>query len=124
MGAHDYHRPGKPECAWDDPDARQALVSELVGDALAVLAAVTDLELGDEQAEALALLALVAHQDVEAGDRPGTWRIVRRVAKDRVISTVDPQARHAHKTSARRRDGYKPWPPGSEPAVRSWSTRS
>jgi hypothetical protein len=24
-----------------------------------------------------------------------------------VISTVDPQARHAHKTSAHRRDGYK-----------------
>ena len=46
MGAHDYDRPGKPECAWDDPDARQALVSELVGDALAVLAAVTDLEFG------------------------------------------------------------------------------
>jgi hypothetical protein len=31
----------------------------------------------------------------------------RRVAPDRVISTVDPQARHARKTSAQRRDGYK-----------------
>jgi len=34
-------------------------------------------------------------------------RIARRVAKDRVISTVDPQARHGHKTSARGFDGYK-----------------
>jgi hypothetical protein len=107
LTAHDYDRPGKPVCAWDDPQATQALVSGLVTDALAVLAAVADLELGDEQAQAVALLALVAGQDVEPGDRPGTWRIARRVAKDRVISTVDPQARHARKTSAQRRDGYK-----------------
>jgi hypothetical protein len=55
----------------------------------------------------VALLALVAGQDVEPGERPGSWRIARKVAKDRVISTVDPQARHARKTSAQRRDGYK-----------------
>jgi hypothetical protein len=35
--AHDYDRPGKPVCVWDDPQARQALVSGLVNDALAVL---------------------------------------------------------------------------------------
>ena len=29
------------------------------------------------------------------------------VAKDRVISTVDPEARHGHKTAARGFDGYK-----------------
>jgi IS5 family transposase len=107
MTAHDYARPGKPECAWDDPQATQALVSGLVNDALAVLAAVADLELDGEQAEAVALLALVAGQDVEPGDRPGSWRIARRVAPDRVISTVDPQARHTRKTSAHKRDGYK-----------------
>jgi IS5 family transposase len=107
LGAHDYDRAGKPVCAWDDPQATQALVSGLVNDALAVLAAVGDLGLDDEQAEAVALLALVAGQDVEAGQRPGSWRIARRVAKDRVISTIDPQARHAHKTATAKRDGYK-----------------
>jgi Transposase DDE domain/Transposase domain (DUF772) len=107
LAAHDYDRVGKPECAWDDPQATQALVSGLVTDALAVLAAIADLELDDEQVEAVALVALVAGQDVEPGDRPGSWRVARRVAKDRVISTVDPQARHARKTSAHRRDGYK-----------------
>jgi hypothetical protein len=35
------------------------------------------------------------------------FRIARRVARDRVISTVDPDARHGHKTSARGFDGYK-----------------
>jgi hypothetical protein len=107
LGAHDHDRPGKPDCAWDDPQAKQALVSGLVNDALAVLAAVAEADLDDEQAEAVALLALVAGQDVEPGERPGSWRIARKVAKDRVISTVDPQARHARKTSAQRRDGYK-----------------
>jgi hypothetical protein len=113
LAAHDDDQAGKPECAWDDPQATQALVSGLVNDALAVLAAVADGNLGDEQAEAVALLALVAGQDVEPGDRPGSWRLARRVARDRVISTVDPQARHAHKTSAHRRDGYQATSPPS-----------
>src|SRR5215207_3125923 len=60
VAAHDYDRPGKPECAWDDPQATQALVSGLVGDALRVLAAAAEVEWDDEQAEAVALLALVA----------------------------------------------------------------
>jgi len=107
LAAHDYEQPGKPVCAWDDLQATQALVSGLVNDAVAVLEAVADLELGVEQAEAVALLALVAGQDVEPGERPGSWRVARRVAKDRVISTVDLQARHTRKTSAARRDGYK-----------------
>jgi Transposase DDE domain/Transposase domain (DUF772) len=107
LGAHDYERLGKPECAWDDAQAKRAPVSGLVNDALAVLAAVAEVGLDDEQAEAVALLALVAGQDVEPAERPGSWRIARRVAKDRVISTVDPEARHARKTSAHKRDGYK-----------------
>ena len=107
VDAHDYDQPGKPVCAWDDPQAKQALVTGLVNDALAVLAAIEGVELGGEQAEAVALLALVAGQDVEAGERPGAFRIARKVAKDRVLSTVDPQARHTRKTSAHKRDGYK-----------------
>jgi hypothetical protein len=79
-------------CAWDDPQATQALVSGLVNDALAVLDAVADVELNAEQDEAVALLALVAGRDVEPGERPGSWWVARRVARDRVISTVDPQA--------------------------------
>ena len=35
------------------------------------------------------------------------FKVARRVAKDQVISTVDPQARHGHKSSARGFDGYK-----------------
>jgi hypothetical protein len=71
VAAHDYDRPGRPMCAWDDPQAKQALITELVNDTLAVLAAVEGVQLAAEQAEAVALLALVAGHDVEAGERPG-----------------------------------------------------
>jgi IS5 family transposase len=113
---HDYSRPGKPDIAWDDPAARDVLVSALVNDALAVLAGIEQLYpdgkgLEVKQAEAVALLALVAGQDVEPAEgsdgTDGRWRIARRVAPDRVISTVDPDTRHAHKTRERRQDGYK-----------------
>jgi hypothetical protein len=99
--------PASPTVPGTIPQATQALVSGLVNDALAVLGAVAEVELDATQGEAVALLALVAGQDVEPGQRPGSWRIARQVAKDRVISTIDPQARHAHKTSTQRRDGYK-----------------
>lgn len=112
---HDYARPGKPAIAWDDEAARAALVDGLVRDARAVLAAVAA---GDPPAEgapadAVGLLALVAGQDVEHvpdpddPGGPGRWRIARAVAADRVVSTVDPDARHAHKTVQRRTDGFK-----------------
>lgn len=107
--AHDYDDPGKPTIAWNDQAARQALVDALVRDALAVLEAVG--EQGDPKAaDAVALLALIAGQDVELvdeGSDPPRWRIAQRVAPDRVISVIDPEARHAHKTVHRRQDGFK-----------------
>ena len=54
--AQDYCRPGKPQIDWDDPQAKDALVSALVSDANALLAVLKDREL-DEQAAAAALLA-------------------------------------------------------------------
>jgi hypothetical protein len=59
----------------------------------------------------VALLALVAGQDVEPAEgsdgTDGRWRIARKVAEDRVISTVDPDARHTRKSPENRRDGYR-----------------
>ncbi|HEX8758370.1 MAG TPA: IS1182 family transposase, partial [Pseudonocardiaceae bacterium] len=109
--AHDYDDPGKPAIAWDDNQAREALVSALVGDATSIVCALTEAKLDERAAQALALLALVAGQDVEPAEgsdgTDGRWRIARKVAGDRVISTVDPQARHVHKTVHHRQDGYK-----------------
>ncbi len=112
--ALDYSRPGKPGIDWDDPQAKENLVSALVNDALAVLAVLAgeDAPERDEPAaDALGLLALVAGQDVEpAQDSDGTdgrWRIARKVAPDRVISTVDREARHTRKSKSKRRDGFR-----------------
>jgi hypothetical protein len=96
---------------WDDPQAKDGLVSALVNDANAVVAALADADLDEDAASALALLALVAGQDVEPAEgsdgRDGRWRIARKVAEDRVISTVDPEARHTRKSPGARRDGYR-----------------
>jgi Transposase DDE domain/Transposase domain (DUF772) len=102
----DYASAGKPHCDWDDPAAREALVAELAADAFACLDLLEGRELDAEVAEAVELLATVIGQDLEAGD-DGVFRIARKVAKDRIISTVDPETRHGHKTRARGFDGYK-----------------
>jgi hypothetical protein len=117
-GAHDYDDPGKPAIAWDDQQARDALVSALVGDALTIIDALNTPgpdsdpdEADDAAAQALALLALVAGQDVEPAEgsdgTDGRWRIARKVAEDRVISVVDPESRHVHKTVHHKQDGFK-----------------
>ena len=98
----------KPSCDWSDPDARSELVDGLVTDGLRLIEAVEGVKLDPDQADALGLLGVVTGQDVEPDpDREGRWRIARRVAADRTISTVDPEARHGHKTRTRKRDGYK-----------------
>jgi hypothetical protein len=110
----DYGKPGKPAIDWDDPAAKQQLVSDLVNDALAVLdelAGPSAPERDEAAAGALGLLALVAGQDVEPAEgsdgTDGRWRIARKVAPDRVISTVDTQARHTRKSKSKRRDGFR-----------------
>jgi len=102
----DYAAAGKPVCDYEDREARQALVDALAKDARALLGALDGRELQDAVEQAGALLATVIGQDLDEG-KDGVFRIARRVAKDRVISTVDPEARHGHKTSASGFDGYK-----------------
>lgn len=102
----EYATVGKPPCDWDDKAAREALVDALVQDAQAALGVIDGETLPVTATGAAELLALVAGQDTEEGD-DGVFRIVRGVAKDRIISTVDPEARHGHKSRNRRFDGYK-----------------
>ena len=108
---HDYAKPGKPKIDWDDPAAKEALVSALVNDANALVEALRPEDPGQPGAPAVALLALVAGQDVEPAEgsdgTDGRWQIARNVAGDRVISTVDPDARHTRKSPEARRDGYR-----------------
>ena len=102
----EYRSAGKPVCDWEDRQAREELIDMLAKDARALLGALDGRELGPGLEKAAALLAAVVGQDLDEGE-DGVFRIARRVAKDRIISTVDPDARHGHKTSARGFDGYK-----------------
>ena len=102
----DYVTAGKPACDYEDAAAREELVDALARDALAALTVLEGRELDPAVAQAAALLATVTGQDLGEG-QDGVFRIARRVAPDRIISTVDPEARHGRKTSARGFDGYK-----------------
>ena len=104
-----YVTAGKPVIDWDDKAARTALVDARARDGYALLQVLEgQKQLPEPVNQAAKLLATVLGQDLEPDpDNPGGWRIARRVAKDRVISTVDPEARHGHKTNHRGFDGYK-----------------
>jgi hypothetical protein len=102
----DYASAGKPVCDWEDPAAREQLVDALFRDGYRALGALRGHQLGPEVTQAAELLATVIGQDIEE-TTDGRFIIAQGVAPDRVISVVDPQARHGHKSNARGFDGYK-----------------
>ena len=105
-GHDDYAAAGKPACDWNDAAARTQVVDRLAVDGLALLGELEDRELPGAVTQAAELVAKVIGQDLEQAD-DGTFRIARRVAADRVISTVDPEARHGRKSTSGKFDGYK-----------------
>ncbi|WP_433359177.1 IS1182 family transposase [Streptosporangium sp. CA-115845] len=102
-----YTDMAKPVIDWTDAAEREALVDSRAGDGYALPAVLDGRTLEQEVAQAARLPATVLGQDLEAGGEGGVLRIARKVAKDRVISTVDPEARHGHKSVSRSFDGYK-----------------
>ena len=102
----DYASAGKPVCDYEDPKAREGLIDALANDAQAILGVLDGRELPAVVAQAGAVLAVVVGQDLDTG-ADGVFRIARKVAKDRMISTVDPDTRHGRKTRANGFDGYK-----------------
>jgi transposase len=102
----DYREKGKPKCDWDNAGERDKLIADLAHDGYFTLQQLEKHALSSEVQARVALLATVLGQDLKQDD-DGTYRIERGVAKDRVISVVDPEARHGHKTESRHFDGYK-----------------
>ena len=103
----DYTSTAKPVIDWDDKPARDALIDSRARDGHALLTFLAGREdLPEPVTQAMRLLATVLGQDLETGS-DGALRVARKVATDRVISTVDPEARHGHKTNHRGFDGYK-----------------
>jgi transposase len=95
----------KARIDWSDGPARRAHLAELAELAKAVLAATAG---DDSLAEARELLERIVDQDIDEDPADGDGPAIRHgVAADRVVSVVDPEMRHGHKTSSRRIDGYK-----------------
>ncbi len=98
----------KPRINWDDKKERQELLSLLVSDVRKVLSHVdVDKEDVDNQLkDAANLLARIVSQDIEE-DKKGKPKIKKGVAKDRIISTTDPEMRHGRKSRSGKFNGYK-----------------
>ena len=107
---HDYSPPGKPKIDWEDPEAKDALVSALVNDANALveaLRAVTWMSRPPRRWRCWPWSPGRTSSRPRGLTADGRWRIARKVAEDRVVSTVDPEARHTRKSPEARRDGYR-----------------
>lgn len=100
-----YTSTAKPAIDWTDAAEREALIDTRARDGYALLTVLDGRVLGQEADQAARLLATVLGQDLEQDE--DVFKIARKVARDRVISTVDPEARHGHKTVNRAFDGYK-----------------
>lgn len=110
LTGHDYTQPGKPDIAWDDRDARDELVSRLVTDALALLGSIHGRLNGEATGDRGAVgVGCRAGRGTGGGLRRDRWSVAHRPPGrcGSVISTVDPDARHTHKSREKKVDGYK-----------------
>jgi len=98
----------KPKINWDNKKERRELLSILVSDVREVLSHLDrdQEDIDPELKSAASLLAKIVSQDTEKGDE-GRPRIKKGVAKDRIISTTDPEMRHGRKSKSGRFNGYK-----------------
>jgi len=107
---------GSVELDWSDGDEKRALVGQLVGDAKVTLALCRealrghglDAERTQPLRAAQALLGDLLAQDIDESDGDGGGpKISEGTAKDRIISTTDPEMRHGHKSHSKGFNGYK-----------------
>lgn len=98
----------KPRINWEDNKEKLKLVNQLTIDALELVKFVKDnaKKENDDLLETADMLEKIVKQDIYL-DRDGTYKIIDGTAKDRIISTIDPEMRHGHKTSSKIQDGYK-----------------
>jgi transposase len=103
----DYRERKKPAIDWQSRQAREALLNDLVSDAMLVLEATAQLPLTETEQKLRAVLERVTFQDIEPKADGSGFQIKQGVAEDRIISTVDTDMRHGRKSAARTFNGYK-----------------
>jgi len=107
---------GSLDLDWSDPEERRAVVGQLVADARVTLSLATralrgyakDAAPTQALREAQLLLAQLLAQDIDEEPEDGGGPSIRRgTAKDRIVSTTDPEMRHGHKSHSKGFEGYK-----------------
>jgi len=99
---------------WSDKTKREAFLSEIVADAGRVLRLAQEyqekLQSSDQDGQPLAraaeLLTKLLVQDIKVDDH-GNASIKPGIAKDRIVSVIDPDMRHGKKSKKVRFDGHK-----------------
>lgn len=107
---------GSLDLDWSDAEERRAVVGQLVADARVTLALATralrgyakDAAPTQTLREAQRLLAQLLAQDIDEEPEDGGGPSIRRgTARDRIVSTTDPEMRHGHKSHSKGFEGYK-----------------
>jgi hypothetical protein len=107
---------GSLDLDWSDAEERRAVVGQLVADARVTLALASralrgyakDAAPTQALREAQRLLAQLLAQDIDEEPEDGGGPGVRRgTARDRIVSTTDPEMRHGHKSHSKGFEGYK-----------------
>jgi hypothetical protein len=107
---------GSLDLDWSDAEERRAVVGQLVADARVALALATRALRGYAKGaaptqtlrEAQRLLAQLLAQDIDEEPEDGGGPSIRRgTARDRIVSTTDPEMRHGHKSHSKGFEGYK-----------------
>ena len=101
---------------WSDSGQKRAVVEQLVADTRVALQLANDALRGYKAdadktqgvRDARALLADLLLQDIDEQPGDGGGPMLRKgTARNRVVSTTDPEMRHGRKSSSKRFDGYK-----------------
>ncbi len=107
---------GSLDLDWSNAEERRAVVDQLVADARVTLALAARALRGYAQdaaptqarREAQRLLAELLAQDIDEEPEDGGGPSIRRgTARDRIVSTTDPEMRHGHKSHSKGFEGYK-----------------
>jgi hypothetical protein len=107
---------GSLDLDWSDAKEKRVVVGQLVADARITLAVATralrgyakDAAPTQALREAQRLLAELLAQDIDEDPEDGGGPSIRRgTAKDRIVSTTDPEMRHGHKSHSKGFEGYK-----------------
>jgi IS5 family transposase len=107
---------GESDLDWSNAEERRALLGQLLVDARIALQLASkglrgyakDSAKARATRESQALLSRILAQDIEDEPEDGGGPQIRRgTAKDRVISTTDPEMRHGHKSHSKGFNGYK-----------------